>query len=420
MICNKNYVKAWMKKKIILLFFFIFSKTLNISDNWSHSSVNYREQYLYAFTSLIEKLQKALKTFQNGGLILVGDDGQRENEADLVFHACGASAENVNFALKHAKGLLCVSLSHEIANKLGISSAPQLPGGISHTNFTLSVDAKLGITSGISAKDRAYTISLLANSDASVLDFISPGHIFPLRAMNGGLLARAGHTEALLELCKFAKLPCVAAMCEILDDNGDAINPRAFLETNHNYSVFKDLPYITTVDLLWAKVLFQKPIHSFFTIHSEFIHPTDCEKPLAIYQLTPEIEAEISLPTTICIYNQHLNPENIYLCISNGANCWNNSVNLKTCDAAIFMYNSGNCLEKAPADISLYCDLSAKEGLNKTKVSIKRNISMLRTLQFLSQNYHFKIQEGIENLKFIVPEDKFFLDIVTNINFNLN
>lgn len=382
--------------------------------------MNYSEQYLNALTLLVEKVQKALKTFKNGGLILVGDDGHRENEADLVFHACGATPENVNFAITHAKGLLCVSLSHEVANKLGFSSAPQLPGGMSHTNFTISVDASHDITSGISANDRAYTISLMANSKSTHLDFLSPGHIFPLRAMNGGLLARAGHTEALYELCQFAKLPCVAAMCEVLDEKGSAINPKLFQIENHKYNVFKELPYISTVEILWTKVLFQPANLTQFILNPEFIPPLEKEKPVTVFQFQQNLEKEITLPTTICIYNQNIKPENIHFSLTNGANHWHNNVPLKTCDVAIFMFGSGNCLEKIPFDFSSYCDMSAKEGLSRTKPAIKRAISTLRTLQFLALNYNYNLNMMVESTDFIIPEDKYFLDLVTKAHFNVH
>lgn len=382
--------------------------------------MNYSEQYLYALTTLVEKIQKALAIFKNGGLILVGDDGRRENEADLVFHACGATPENVNFAITHAKGLLCVSVSHEIANKLGIYSAPQIPGGISHTNFTLSVDAKSGITSGISAKDRAHTIELMANSNATISDFVSPGHVFPLRAMQGGLLARAGHTEALLELCNFVKLPCVAAMCEVLDENGNAINPKLFSDFNHKYSVFKDLPYITTIDILWAKIFFQPPKNKFFNAISDFIAPEGREKPLSIFELQPNHEKELTLATFLCIYNEQLDPGKIHFSISNAANNWNNSVDLKNCDAAVFIFSPGNCFEKVPFDFSAFCDMSAKEGLSKTKNSVKRCLSILRTMQFISTTFKISLTQLIHNSNYIVPEDKYFLSNIIHSNFKLN
>ncbi|WGL60403.1 3,4-dihydroxy-2-butanone-4-phosphate synthase [Pigmentibacter sp. JX0631] len=381
--------------------------------------MNYSEQYLYALTTLVEKIQKALATFKSGGLILVGDDGRRENEADLVFHACGASPENVNFAITHAKGLLCVSLSHEVANNLGIYSAPQIPGGISHTNFTLSVDAKKGITSGISAKDRAYTIELMADPKASIGDFVSPGHVFPLRAMQGGLLARAGHTEALLELCNFANLPSVAAMCEVLDENGNAINPKHFADINHKYNVFKDIPYITTIDILWAKIFFQPLKNQTFHAVQNFTAPEIRERPISVFEFQQRQEKELTLPTFLCVYKEQINPEKIHISITNAANIWNNSVELNNCDAAVFLYCPGNCFEKIPSDFSDFCDMSAKEGLSKTKISVKRCISILRTMQFISTTFNLNINQIINNTPYLVPEDKYFLSNIVHSNFKL-
>ncbi|APJ04273.1 3,4-dihydroxy-2-butanone-4-phosphate synthase [Silvanigrella aquatica] len=376
------------------------------------------DQYVSELFSIKEKMNNCLKSFQKGELILVGDDGLRENEVDLVFHANGATPENVNFAITHAKGLLCVSLSHDLANKLGFSTAPQLPGGMAHTNFTISVDAKHNITNGISAKDRAHTIGLMAQPQATHDDFISPGHIFPLRAMNGGLLARAGHTEALYEICRMSHLPYAAAMCEILGENGEALNPQQLSKNLDKKCVFHNIPYISTVDILWNRILFEKSHETQFYEDKQFLSSTKREEPISVYILKPGLEKNITLPTVISIYDKNITPESIRITITNSCSKWENSVSLKECSAEISLFSLGNCIEKIPKFVKDFCDMSAKEGLNGTKTSVKRAISILRSLQFIQEinNHNISLQYIVQKVKFLSDDDKEFFMAVSKIS----
>jgi 3,4-dihydroxy 2-butanone 4-phosphate synthase / GTP cyclohydrolase II len=376
--------------------------------------VQLSNKYINELFSIKEKLNNCLNAFQNGQLILVGDDGLRENEVDLVFHALGSTAHNVNFAITHAKGLLCVSLNHELANKLGFSTSPNLPGGISHTNFTVSVDAKNGISSGISAKDRAHTISLMAQPNTTVQDFISPGHVFPLRAMNGGLLARAGHTEALYELCRMTNLPYAAAMCEVLGENGEALNPNLLSNHSSQYSVFNHIPFISTVDILWNRILFEKSIEAKFVKNDHFISSNLREKPLAVYILNSGLEKNITLPTVLSVFNKNIAPESIRISITNSVTSWDNSVPLKSCSAEISMFSLGNCIEEIPTSVNEFCNMNAKEGLNGSKTSVKRMISELRSIQFLHEHFNLNmtIKNSINKINFVTECDKLFLNAI--------
>lgn len=376
------------------------------------------DKYLSELFKIKERLNNCLKAFKNGQLILVGDDGNRENEVDLVFHASAATIQNVNYAITHAKGLLCVSLSHELANKLGFSTAPHLPGGIAHTNFTNSVDAKNGISSGISAKDRAHTISLMSQPCTQAQDFISPGHIFPIRAMEGGLLARAGHTEALYELCRMANLPYAAAMCEILGENGEALNPNFINNNNNNHSPFINIPFISTVDILWSRILFENNYESKFIQDNNFIFSNTRTKPQATYILNAGLESSITLPTVVTIYDSNFKPENIRISITNSVSFWDNSVSLSSCSVEISIFTHGNFTEKIPAAITDFCDMSAKVGLNGIKTSVKRFISQLRAIQFLSELYNYtnSFDTIVNKINFIVKEDKEFLIALNKIS----
>lgn len=174
-------------------------------------------------------VEETLKDVRLGRMVIVCDSSERENEADLVMAAQKASPADINFMIRHGGGLICAALSRERALKLGLSSmVPEeentQPLGC---NFTVSVDARKGVSTGISAADRAATIRALANPRSASYDFVRPGHIFPVRARTGGVLDRAGHTEAAVDLARLAGFPPVGVMCEILDEQGKAAHKKA-------------------------------------------------------------------------------------------------------------------------------------------------------------------------------------------------
>jgi 3,4-dihydroxy 2-butanone 4-phosphate synthase/GTP cyclohydrolase II len=155
-----------------------------------------------------------------GKLVIVADDPSRENEADLVCAASLCSAEMVNFMAVHGRGLICAPISAERAEELDLPQMTRRNLEGMKTAFTISVDAAQGISTGISAADRALTIRLLADPKAQAEAFVKPGHVFPLQAMPGGVLRRAGHTEAAIDLATLAGLPPVGAICEIMGEDG--------------------------------------------------------------------------------------------------------------------------------------------------------------------------------------------------------
>jgi 3,4-dihydroxy 2-butanone 4-phosphate synthase / GTP cyclohydrolase II len=156
-----------------------------------------------------------------GKLVIVADDPSRENEADLVGAASLCTKEMVNFMAVHGRGLICAPITHERAEELDLPQMTRRNLEGMKTAFTISVDAAKGITTGISAADRALTIRLLADPAAHAEAFVKPGHIFPLQSMTGGVLRRAGHTEAAIDLVKLAGLPSAGVICEIMDEDGN-------------------------------------------------------------------------------------------------------------------------------------------------------------------------------------------------------
>ncbi len=171
-------------------------------------------------SDIFDSVEECIAEFAKGGIVIVSDDESRENEGDMIIAAEKITPEAVNTMVKFARGLLCVPTTSERLMQLGIDDMVRLNRDSKGTAFTVTVDAAEGISTGISAADRARTIRLMADPKAGAADFVSPGHINPLRARPGGVLERAGHTEAAVDLAKLAGLfPC-AAICEILNDNG--------------------------------------------------------------------------------------------------------------------------------------------------------------------------------------------------------
>lgn len=169
---------------------------------------------------MFSDIEDAIKDFKKGKFIIVTDDSDRENEGDLVLAACRANAAKINFMIKKGRGLLCAPVSSDIAERLGLYQMDKSNNDPYKTNWLIPVDAKKNVTTGISAYDRAKTLLTLASKKSSPDDFTRPGHVFPLLSREGGVLFRAGHTEAAVDLCSLSGLPKVAAICEIMNDDG--------------------------------------------------------------------------------------------------------------------------------------------------------------------------------------------------------
>ena len=165
-------------------------------------------------------IPEILTAFAAGELVIVCDDPSRENEADLVGAASLCTPEMVNFMAVHGRGLVCAPVTAERAEALDLPQMARRNREGQKTAFTVSVDAAEGITTGISAADRAHTIRLLADPQSTAADFVQPGHVFPLRAVADGVLRRAGHTEAAIDMAQLTNLPPAAVICEIMNDDG--------------------------------------------------------------------------------------------------------------------------------------------------------------------------------------------------------
>src|SRR5246500_2389807 len=153
-------------------------------------------------------------------MVVVSDDDDRENEGDLFVPAALSTPEKMAFIIRHTSGIVCAPLAPEEAKRLRLDPMVALNDAPLGTAFTVSVDVRHGLTTGISAEERNNTVRALANSNSGAADFVRPGHVFPLVARQGGVLMRSGHTEACVDLCRLAGLPPVGVLSELMNDNG--------------------------------------------------------------------------------------------------------------------------------------------------------------------------------------------------------
>lgn len=187
----------------------------------------------------------ALSSLRAGRPVLVADDERRENEGDVILSAQLATPEWIAWTVRHTSGYLCAPLPAEVADRLDLPlmvARSQDPRG---TAYTVSVDAAVGVTTGISATDRARTLRTLADPDATAADLIRPGHILPLRAVAGGVRERAGHTEAAVDLMRLAGLSPVAVIAEVVRDDGEMMR----LPELRELGTAEDIPVITIEEL---------------------------------------------------------------------------------------------------------------------------------------------------------------------------
>lgn len=229
-----------------------------MSDQATHDSVHIN-------------VEEAIEELRLGKAIIVTDDEDRENEGDIVIAAEFCSTEIVNLMATHARGLICVPLTEARADELDLPPMAEKNTAPLGTAFTVSVEAREGVTTGISAADRSRTIQLLADPNATAEDFSRPGHIFPLRAKPGGVLVRAGQTEASVDLCRLAGLQEVAVVCEIMNDDGSM----ARMPELEIFGEKHALKIITVADLISYRLAKERLIErveetSLPTIHGDF------------------------------------------------------------------------------------------------------------------------------------------------------
>jgi len=197
-------------------------------------------------TSPFSSMQHALSALRAGRMVILVDDEQRENEGDLVFAAEHVTPESINFMSRFGRGLICLPMAGTLIDKLGLpmmASRNRSPYG---TGFTVSIEAFEGVSTGISAKDRAHTIQVAIDANSTPEDIISPGHIFPLRARDGGVFERQGQTEGSVDLMRLAGLKPAAVICEIINEDGTMSRHDDLIE----FSKKHDLPMVRVRDVM--------------------------------------------------------------------------------------------------------------------------------------------------------------------------
>ena len=195
-------------------------------------------------------VEEAIEEIKNGKVIIIIDDEDRENEGDFVCAAEFVTPEIINFMITHGKGLVCISLTGKRLEELELPLMVDENSALHGTQFTITVDAVEGTTTGISAADRAVTIKKMIDPNSRRNDFAVPGHIFPLRAMDEGVLRRAGHTEAVVDLCSLAGLNHAGVLCEILQDNGEMARTPQLIELAEKFN----LKVLTVKDLIQYRI----------------------------------------------------------------------------------------------------------------------------------------------------------------------
>ena len=245
-------------------------KTVDLSD------------YLASAEELIEEAR-------NGRMFILVDDEDRENEGDLVIPAQFATPDAINFMIRHARGLVCLALTRPRVEQLGLGLMSANNGTRHQTAFTVSIEAREGVTTGISAHDRAHTIAVAINPECGRDDIVTPGHIFPLVAREGGTLVRAGHTEASVDIARLAGLCPAAVICEIMNDDGTM----ARLLDLVSFAQKHNLKLGTIADLIAHRRRTERLVRR--VTESAFDHVAGGEWKLVVYANTVEYQEHLAL-----------------------------------------------------------------------------------------------------------------------------
>jgi len=239
-------------------------------------------QYLTAAPELIEEAR-------NGRMFILVDDEDRENEGDLIVPAQFATPDAVNFMARHARGLICLALTRQRCEQLALPLMSAQNGTRHQTAFTVSIEAREGVTTGISAHDRAHTIAVAINPETTRDDITTPGHVFPLMAREGGALVRAGHTEASVDIARKAGLYPVAVICEIMNDDGTM----ARLPELVAFAQRHNLKLGSIADLIAHRRMTERLVRK--VEEGEYHHPAGGDWRVVVYANTVEYQEHLAL-----------------------------------------------------------------------------------------------------------------------------
>lgn len=220
----------------------------------------------------LNTVEEIIQDIRLGKMVVLMDDEDRENEGDVIMAAEAVTHEHINFMVRHARGLICMPMNRERSDRLGLKLMVERNGSGFGTKFTTSIEAATGVTTGISAGDRARTVQAAAARNATANDIVQPGHIFPLIAEQGGVLVRAGHTEAACDLARLGGFEATGVICEVLNEDGSMAR-RPDLE---KFAAEHDLKIGTIADLIHYRVVNESTVEKVsaapvVTDHGEFI-----------------------------------------------------------------------------------------------------------------------------------------------------
>jgi len=236
-----------------------------------------QEPWRATFSEMLSPIEEVIEEARNGRMFILVDDEQRENEGDLVIPAQMATPEAINFMAKHGRGLICLAMTRERIEQLELPLMAQHNESRHQTAFTLSIEAREGVTTGISAPDRAHTIAVAIDPDKGKGDICTPGHVFPLVARDGGVLARTGHTEAAVDLARLAGMIPSGVICEIMNDDGNMARRDDLIA----FAQLHGLKIATIADLIAYRRRYDRIVER--TLETSFVSRYGGEFNMAVY-----------------------------------------------------------------------------------------------------------------------------------------
>ena len=249
-------------------------------------------------------IESIIRISKKGGMYILVDDENRENEGDLVFCASDVNPHKINFMARYGRGLICLTLNTNQAKKLGLNFMTRINESKNQTAFTVSIEARKGITTGISAKDRARTIKVATKKNIEKKDIVSPGHVFPIISRDGGVLVRAGHTEASVDISKLAKKNPSAVICEIMNDDGTMARLPELIEVAKRFNLkigtIADLiSYRINHDHIITRVRSEKIVSEFGGNWDCIVYKNDLDKAEHIALVKGEINSNDVIPIRV-------------------------------------------------------------------------------------------------------------------------
>jgi len=288
------------------------------------------------------KIEEAIEDIKNGKIVILVDDEDRENEGDFVVAAEFATPEVINFMATHGRGLICLAITKEYADRLALQPMKPVNNDIPlHTAFTIPIDAIKDVTTGISAYDRAKTISKAISDNSKPEDFITPGHVFPLIARKGGVLVRAGHTEGSVDLARISKLKPASVICEIMKDDGDM----ARLEDLKSIAIKHNFKIATIADLISYRLEKEK----FVNRVAEAELPTEFGTFKSIVY-----ESEINPVHHVALVKGEIDPNKDILVRVHSESLISDVFNTKNCDSRAKLIKSMEIIEEEGTGVILY------------------------------------------------------------------